>query len=156
MSIAALRHEKGLSQKDVARLMGLSLRTYQNYESGRSHETSFTGKAILRFLKDYEPYGEDKGLWPLEDLKKVIAGLTDPTKVDYVVLFGSYAKGTATEKSDVDLLVSTSLDGLDFFHFRSELKSALHKKVDLLRFQDLKNNQELLNEILKTGVRIYG
>jgi predicted nucleotidyltransferase len=76
--------------------------------------------------------------------------------VDYAILFGSYSKNEANEKSDVDLLISGSVDGLDYFSLIEKIRKTLHKKVDLLRFQDLKDNQNLLSEILATGVRIYG
>ena len=47
------------------------------------------------------------------------------------VLFGSYGKGTATEKSDVDLLVDSSLRGLRFVGFLDDVQRALGKDVDL-------------------------
>ena len=70
-------------------------------------------------------------------------------------LFGSYAKGYATETSDVDLLIDTTITGLNFFGLIEEFREALHKKVDLLRLDDVKNNKELLLEIMKDGVRLY-
>lgn len=76
--------------------------------------------------------------------------------IKYCYLFGSYAKGKATETSDVDLLVSTSITGLAFFDLIETLRESLKKKVDLLNFDQLKNNPELLNEILQDGVKIYG
>ena len=71
-------------------------------------------------------------------------------------LFGSYAKGYATEKSDVDLLVDTDITGLDFFGLVEEFRESLHKKVDLLRLEDIRDNKEILLEILKDGIKLYG
>ena len=76
--------------------------------------------------------------------------------VDFCYLFGSYAKGYAKEDSDVDLCVSTSLTGFDFIGLHNRLSEVLHKKVDLIRVDTLKDNIELLNEIMKDGIRIYG
>ena len=76
--------------------------------------------------------------------------------VEFCYLFGSYAKGYANEKSDVDLCVSTSLTGLDFFGLIEDIRVALHKKVDLIRFDTLNNNLKLINEIMKDGIKIYG
>ena len=75
--------------------------------------------------------------------------------VKYCILFGSYAKGKATEKSDVDLLISTEIVGLRFFGIAERLRDALHKKVDLLDLRQLADNQALIDEILKDGVRVY-
>ena len=52
-------------------------------------------------------------------------------------LFGSYARGEADAKSDVDLLVDLNLDGfqdgvLEFFVWRDDLAELLGKKVDVL------------------------
>ena len=76
--------------------------------------------------------------------------------VDFCYLFGSYAKGYAKEDSDVDLCVSTSLTGFGFIGLHNRLSEVLHKKVDLIRVDTLKDNIELLNEIMKDGIRIYG
>ena len=71
-------------------------------------------------------------------------------------MFGSYAKGKANEQSDVDLLISTNVTGLEFFGLIEELREKLHKKVDLLDDRQLINNLDLLREILKDGIKIYG
>ena len=74
----------------------------------------------------------------------------------YAYLFGSYAKGRATGVSDVDILVSTSVTGIEFFGLVEELRTELHKKVDVLDKNQLKENLELTEEILKNGIKIYG
>lgn len=54
-------------------------------------------------------------------------------------VFGSYARGEATEQSDVDLLLELDyerLDGLDYLGWRQQLRRRLHKKVDIV--SDLK------------------
>ena len=37
-----------------------------------------------------------------------------------------------------------------------EIREALHKKVDVLEINQLKDNLELTQEILKDGIKIYG
>ena len=76
--------------------------------------------------------------------------------IDYCYLFGSYAKGTANEKSDIDLLVSIPIDGMIYFELVETLREKLHKKVDLLDVNQLKNNYALVQEILRDGIKIYG
>ena len=89
-------------------------------------------------------------------LKEIVEDTLSHYDVDYCYLFGSYAKGKAKEDSDVDLLVATDITGMDFFGLAEDLRENLHKKVDLLNLDQLGKNRELLNEILKDGVRIYG
>ena len=74
----------------------------------------------------------------------------------YCILFGSYSKGKAVETSDVDLLISSEVKGLKFYGMVEKLRTALHKKVDVLSLEQLKDNLELTDEILKNGIRIYG
>ena len=74
----------------------------------------------------------------------------------YCYLFGSYAKGTADEKSDVDLLISGTVSGLRFYELAEKLREKLHKRVDLLDVNQLMGNINLLNEVLSDGLKIYG
>lgn len=60
------------------------------------------------------------------------------------------------ETSDVDLLVSSDVKGLKFYGMVEKLRTSLHKKIDVLSLEQLKDNLELTNEILKDGIRIYG
>jgi predicted nucleotidyltransferase len=159
MDLKELRKSKGLSQHDAATLIGIPFRTYQNYEYGLSKAASFKGRAILKALTDYAPYSEMTGVYSREDLVTIIKEVAKAylsSDIDFLYLFGSYAKMKATEKSDIDLLLSGKLTGLAFFGFQGKLEKALHKKVDFVRFQDLAGNPSFCQEILKTGVRIYG
>ena len=58
--------------------------------------------------------------------------------------------------SDVDLLISTNVKGLKFYGLVEEIRASLHKKVDVLDMNQLKDNIELTEEIFKDGIKIYG
>ena len=70
--------------------------------------------------------------------------------------FGSYAKGTATESSDVDLLIATAASGMKFYDLVETTRERLQKRVDVLNREQLNANPQLVNEILKDGIKIYG
>jgi len=53
-------------------------------------------------------------------------------------------------------LISTEIKGLKFFGLVEELRNSLQKKVDVIEVAGLKDNVELLEEILKDGIKIYG
>lgn len=56
-----------------------------------------------------------------------------------VALFGSYATGTATEASDVDILVEFNRPvGFEFIDLSIELEILLQKPVDLVTRQAIK------------------
>ena len=54
------------------------------------------------------------------------------------------------------MLISSDVKGLKFFGMVEKLRTVLHKRVDALNIEQLKDNIELTEEILKDGIRIYG
>jgi uncharacterized protein len=57
--------------------------------------------------------------------------------VNRVWIFGSYARGEADDKSDIDVLVDIEKEskvGLDYFGWHTELAEQLHKNVDVLSY----------------------
>ena len=70
-------------------------------------------------------------------------------------LFGSYGKGTATEKSDVDLLVDSGLRGLKFVGFLDEVQRTVGKEVDLFDVSHIQAGSQIEREIKDTGITVY-
>lgn len=71
------------------------------------------------------------------------------------MLFGSYGKGSATEKSDVDLLVDSSLKGLRFIGLLGDVQQAVGKEVDLFDVTHIEAGSRIDKEIKETGVTVY-
>lgn len=80
----------------------------------------------------------------LHALKPVLA---DRYKVKNIGLFGSYAKGTQAESSDIDILIDLQEPlGWDFFELKEYLESQLNRPVDLVTRSALK--EQLKQKIL--------
>ena len=156
MTLKELRLSKNITQVQVANLVGISLRSYKQYENDETKKNTIKYNYIYNELSKYGYVDEEHGILELDTIKEVVTSVLSEYKVEYCYLFGSYAKGIASEVSDVDLLVSTEVTGMAFFGMAERLREALHKKVDLLNIEQLNNNQELLNDILKDGMKIYG
>ncbi|MBR2957727.1 MAG: nucleotidyltransferase domain-containing protein [Clostridia bacterium] len=150
-----LRISKKLTQQQASDLLGVSLRSYKQYENDTEKENSIKYRYMLETLEKYIAIDEEHGILTLDEIKSACKTVLNEYEVKYCILFGSYAKGTATETSDVDLLVSANVGGMRFFGMAERLRTQLRKKVDLLDIRQLKENTELLDEILKDGVRIY-
>lgn len=75
--------------------------------------------------------------------------------VKKAVLFGSYANGTATEKSDVDLLIDSDLCGLRFVGLLEQVQRLLGKEVDLFDIRHIEAGSLIDQEIQATGVTVY-
>lgn len=71
------------------------------------------------------------------------------------VLFGSFAKGTETERSDIDLLVESGLHGLRFVGFMEAVRQATNRQVDIFDVTHIEKGSRLDQEIEATGVTIY-
>jgi hypothetical protein len=72
------------------------------------------------------------------------------------ILFGSYAKGIANERSDVDIYVDSGLKGLKFFGLLEDVTNALNMQVDLIDASQVEDGSRVQSEIASTGVLIYG
>ena len=155
-TIKQIRKQKGITQYEASEITNIPLRTFKLYENDASKEGTIKYNYIVQELDKYGYIDEDHGILSLGDIKDACTLVLERYEVEYAILFGSYAKGTAVDNSDVDLLISTKEKGIKFYGIVEELRTALKKKVDLLDVDQLKNNVELVNEILKYGVRIYG
>ena len=51
---------------------------------------------------------------------------------------------------------SSSLTGIKIVGLAEAIRGVLHKKVDLVRADALKDNLELIKEIMKDGIKVYG
>ena len=156
MTLKELRNSKQLTQKQVSEMVGISLRSYKQYENENDKKNTIKYMYIFERLSEYGYIDENTGVLELETIKQVVSEVFEIYPVEYCFLFGSYSTNEANESSDVDLLVSTKITGMDFFGLAEVLREKLHKKVDLLNVEQLSNNTELLNEVLKKGIKIYG
>ncbi len=94
-------------------------------------------------------------IYSIDDLKTMLYPLFISYDIDKAILFGSYGKGQANEKSDVDLLVSSNLKGLKFVGFLEDVTNAIDKQVDLFDVSHVNSGSEIEKEIQKTGVVLY-
>ena len=111
---------------------------------------------LLAEMREICRMDEDHGILTVDEIREACADLMKEYAVRYCYLFGSYAKGKASATSDVDLLISSGVSGLRFFELAEKLREKLYKKIDLLDIKQLSGNEELLDEVLKDGIRIYG
>lgn len=154
MNLTELRKQNNITQKEAALLVGIPYRTYIRYEENPAYENTYKYRMIFSSLEESLRIDEEHGLLSVEKIKEITVPIFEKHNINYCYLFGSYAKWSATEKSDVDLLIETDLTGLKFYGLVEELRVALHKKVDLLRLKDLKSDNPIALEILKEGIKI--
>lgn len=95
-------------------------------------------------------------VYTVAELQRVLDPVFARFGVKRAVLFGSYAKGQADEGSDVDLLVDSGLRGLAFYGLLDSVASALEVPVDLIDASQIDRGSRIEQEIVGSGVQIYG
>lgn len=156
MTLKELRVSKKLTQKDASNLVKMPLRTYQDYENDMTKENSIKYNYLLTKITEYGFIDEEHGILSMNTIVKTCDEIFRNYNVEYCYLFGSYAKNKANEKSDIDLLISSTISGLDFYGLVENLRQSLKKRIDLITINQVEENVDLLNNILKDGIKIYG
>jgi len=77
-------------------------------------------------------------------LRREMPSLRETYSVKRLALYGSFARGEAGPRSDVDLLVETIRPlGLEFVALARHLEKTLGRKVDLATFETLRRSKIL-------------
>jgi len=103
-------------------------------------------------------------IYTIEEIREKVKPIAERYGIDTVWLFGSYARGEATEDSDVDLLISyKKLKGkFAIGGVFEDFAEALAKPVDVVSERALTSEyssgyaRQLYANAKKDGVQIYG
>lgn len=91
----------------------------------------------------------------IDEIQRIVAPIAHFYGVKRLYLFGSYAKGTASEKSDVDLLVEKGkpMSLLKLSGMRQMVQEALNLSVDLVTTVGIES--DFRKEIAGTEILLY-
>ena len=94
--------------------------------------------------------------YTIEEIKEKAVPIAIRYGVDSLSLFGSYARGEADDKSDLDfLLMKGKIRGLlEYCGMINDLEDTFHCHVDMVE-RDAIKDQDFLQEIVKDEVTIY-
>lgn len=90
-------------------------------------------------------------IFTIQDIKALVSPIAQKYKVKEIYLFGSYARGDANEKSDLDFLV---LGGENFkltmiFALAEEMREVLKKDVDVFEINEINRDSDFYHTIMK-------
>ena len=93
----------------------------------------------------------------IEEIKSYIIPIVEKYPIEKVILYGSYARGDATDTSDIDLVVESRgrLRNRKIFALGGELLDVLPVRVDVYDILEIANPSAMYENILKEGVIIY-
>jgi predicted nucleotidyltransferase len=90
-------------------------------------------------------------VYTLEEIRERILPIALKYHIPAVYVFGSYARGTATEDSDIDLLVDTAGTKLTSMFalggLYNDLEAALGKTIDLVTVRSLQQPTKMPSQL---------
>lgn len=94
-------------------------------------------------------------IYSLDEIKKMLAKVASEYDVEKIYLFGSYARGEATEKSDIDLYV----ENFEFkpfhsiFNFMSRMEELFDKNIDVIESGTEKYAKDSFDRLLFENIK---
>lgn len=89
-------------------------------------------------------------VYSIEDIKRIVTPIAKKHGIKRIYLFGSYAKGTADDASDIDLLIDTAGTAIKSLLSLSavycELEEAFAKPIDLITVSSLEQAPAIPSE----------
>ena len=85
--------------------------------------------------------------------EKIVKFLTKKYELEAIIIFGSYARNTQNEESDIDIAIK-SVKNVNIQELKIELEDLLKKDIDLIDLDKIEN-EAFRYEILMTGELIY-
>lgn len=158
--LKVLRENTGLTQEEVSKITGIPVKTIRNWEQNTRKPSDWALNLVIdRILReknnDKQNIDEENGIVSYLSIKKSIEEVVHEYPVQRIFLFGSYAKGEASDTSDIDLYMESNLKDLEYVELIEKLRMKLNKKVELLSPYTITNSSKIDNEIKKTGIIIY-
>ncbi len=99
---------------------------------------------------------KEEVVYTVEELSQAIVPIVKKHNADRAVLFGSYARGAANDRSDLDVLVygGESFKPRAIFAIAEEIYEALGKNVDVYERHEIVDGSPLLEAIEREGVAL--
>ena len=90
----------------------------------------------------------------LEEIKRKLIPILRKNKVTKAGIFGSYARGKQSRKSDVDILIeiNDSVGLNEFIKLKMAIQELLRKKVDLVEYSTIR--PEIRENIIRNEISI--
>ena len=94
-------------------------------------------------------------VYTIDQIRQIARPIAVAYGIKSMRLFGSYARGEATEASDVDILIDRGhiRSGFVLGGLYDDLRAGLRKELDMVTLQG--TDPELLSQINKDGVLLY-
>ena len=157
--IKEVRSEYKITQQELSDLTEIPKRTIENWESGKRKPSPWVEKLLKSHLKQYPVnqrgiITERKNTYDIAQIKALLLPLVNRYDIKMIILFGSYADGTADFLSDIDIAIDGDIQGLSFFGLLEDINQLFVKDVDLIHLKEVDVNSKIMADI-KQGIKLY-
>ena len=95
-------------------------------------------------------------VYTLKEIEDIVKPLAKEYGVEAIYLFGSYARGTATAESDIDLIV---FGGAGFrlpmvYALGEDLRDALQKDIDIFEIHEINVESDFYKNVMKERTQV--
>lgn len=99
----------------------------------------------------------EQKIYQINEIRAMLRPVFEAAPVYRAILFGSYAKGSPTDKSDIDIVIDSKgeLLNMDFYGVLEDITTQLGKRVDLFEITELKNNAAMKSVVEREGIILY-
>ncbi len=96
-------------------------------------------------------------IYSVDEISAKLRPVFEKAPIYKAFLFGSYAKGMATEKSDIDIVVDSreELLNINFYGVLEDITESLGKRVDLFEISEIQKNTPIRKQIEQEGIVLY-
>ncbi len=98
----------------------------------------------------------EKNIYTIDEIRQVMLKLSEKYDIQNAYLFGSYARGEATESSDIDILIKggEKFKASNIFSLGEDIRSNTHKPVDIFEVRELNQGTPFYNQVEKEQVML--
>ncbi len=95
-------------------------------------------------------------IYSIEEIKGMVSLLLHKYGAQKAMLFGSYARNSASKNSDIDVMVvgGNNFEPTDIFSMADELYDLAKKPVDVYEEREIDSESEFYKNILAEGIEI--
>ncbi|MBR3570478.1 MAG: nucleotidyltransferase domain-containing protein [Oscillibacter sp.] len=96
------------------------------------------------------------GVYSKEEIRSCVRPLLKKYHAECAILFGSYARGEAECRSDIDIMIigGKKFQPTDIFSMAEDIYQILGKDVDVYEQREINADTEFYRTIFREGVRI--
>ena len=128
--------------------MDFEIRQAKRYIEQLSPELLASALNYLKTLVEQETQYYEIEKMSLREVVKIITPILVDYQVKRAAFFGSFARGEATERSDLDLVVELmpGASALGYFGLQEDLEKLLFRGVDVITFDSVQKAEEKMKK----------